>query len=64
MRRQEDARVLKLVITGLCSSVSDCIKKDETSLHQRLDEVLKICYALGKTETKVCNLISAKVFEN
>lgn len=50
MRRQEDARVLKLVISGLCSSVSDCIKKDETSLHQRLDEVLKICYALGKTE--------------
>lgn len=43
MREQEDARVLKLVRSGLCSSVSDFIKKDETSLHQRLDEVLKIC---------------------
>lgn len=50
MREQEDAGVLKLVRSGLCSSVSGCIKKDETSLHQRLDEVLKICYALGKTE--------------
>lgn len=46
----EDAGVFKLVRSGLCSSVSDCIKKDETSLLQRLDEVLKICYALGKSE--------------
>lgn len=50
MRGQEDAGVLKLVTSGLRYSVSDCIKKDETSLHQRLDEVLKIGYALGKTE--------------
>lgn len=52
MREQEDARVLKLVRSGLCSSISDCIKKDETSLRQILDEVLKISYALGKTEKK------------
>lgn len=52
MREQQDVRVLKLVRSGLCSSVSDFIKKDETSLHQRLDEILKICYALGKTERK------------
>lgn len=52
MREQEGARVLKLVRSGLCSSISDCIKKDETSLCQILDEVLKISYALGKTEKK------------
>lgn len=34
---QEDSTDLKLVRSGLCSSVSDCIKKDEISLHQRLD---------------------------
>lgn len=51
MRGQEDATVLKLVRSGLCPSVSDCIKKDETSLYQRFDGVLKICYALWKTGT-------------
>lgn len=52
MREQEDATVLKLVRSGLCPSVSDCIKKkDETSLYQRFDVVLKICYALRKTGT-------------
>lgn len=37
MMGQEDSTVLKLVRSGLCSSVSDCIEKDEISLHQRLD---------------------------
>lgn len=35
MMGQEDSTVLKLVRSG--SSVSDCIEKDETSVHQRLD---------------------------
>lgn len=51
MRGQEVATVLKLVRSGLCPSVSDCIGKDETSLYQRFDVVLKISYALGKTGT-------------
>lgn len=46
MRGQEDAGVLKLVTSGLCYSVNDCIEKDEASLHQRLSEVLKTCYTL------------------
>lgn len=33
MRAQEDATVLKLARSGLCTSVSDCIEGDETSLY-------------------------------
>lgn len=66
MRGQEDATVLKLVRSGLCPSVSDCIEKDETSLYQRFDVVLKICYCFGENwnKLKLCNLLFAKVFES
>lgn len=64
MRGQEDATDLKLVRSGLCPSGSDCIEKNETSLYQRLDVVLKTCYGENWNKLRLCNLLFAKVFES